>query len=350
MLALIRPAQLREGPCLVADFPELGRPCFFRDPQRQWIAWQPRELPEVLAAAERAARAGAWVGGFLTYEAAAAFDLPAVAGGQGLPLAWFAAFGAPRELLWPADSPPLTGAPLPEIDPHRYRADLERIRAWIGAGDTYQVNYTLDARLPDAIDPAALFLHLQPRHRHPYGAWIHCRPGPAGPPLDIASFSPELFLARRQGCLISAPIKGTRPRGCTVEQDAALGRELLASAKDRAEHVMIVDMVRNDLGRVCRTGSIRVPHLMELRSFPTVHHLETRVRGAVAPGMSLEEILGALFPAASITGAPKHRTMAIIRTLEQRPRGLYTGSIGIIRPGGDCIFNVAIRTVVRVGQ
>ena len=324
------------------DFPELGGPRYLDRPSQVFATAAAGEVPAVLRAAEAAARAGHWVGGFIAYEAAAAFGLAVHPPVVGIPLVWFAVYARIRPVILPSPErlPPLPSRfPVPEITPARYAQDLQAILAYIQAGDTYQVNHTFPARFPDAVDAASLFLRLYPAHRHPYSAWLQFDQGIA------ACFSPELFLDRQGERLTTAPIKGTRPRGQSAAEEHALGMAMESAAKDRAEHIMIVDMARNDLGRVCRTGTIRVPHLCERRVFPTVQHLETRVHGHLRAGIGLDQIMAALFPAASITGAPKHRTMEIIREWEQTPRGIYTGSLGLLRPGGDFTFNVAIRTL-----
>ncbi|MBF0143516.1 MAG: bifunctional anthranilate synthase component I family protein/class IV aminotransferase [Magnetococcales bacterium] len=326
---------------LLVDFAEWGAPLRFRDPMGILTTRIAGEIPELLAACEEAARNHRWVAGFLTYEAAAAFDLPVADPDPLLPLAWFGIFEAPQPAFFPP-GPPLSpwGAPIPAIPRSRYLADLARIHEHLLDGESYQVNYTLPARFAADPDPLAFFLHLQGRHRHPYAMYL------STPEVTVASLSPECFLSRRGSLLTSAPIKGTRPRSPDLQEDAALSRELRESAKERAEHVMIVDMARNDLGRIGATGSIRVERLFEERLFPSVRHLESRVHGH-DPGSSLAQVMAALFPAASITGAPRVRTMAIIREREGRPRGIYTGSLGVIRPGGDFLFNVAIRTLVQ---
>ncbi|MBF0342520.1 MAG: anthranilate synthase component I family protein, partial [Magnetococcales bacterium] len=345
----LTPARLREGICLVVDFPELGTPLLFRNPARLLEARRPEQVLPVIREAEAAARAGLWVGGFLAYEAAAAFDLPVCAppAGTDPPLAWFALFAAPPvAALYPASpSPaPFLTPPLPGISRERFEDDLAVIAERIRAGESYQVNYTLEARLPEVADPAELFLLLQQRHRFPRAMWIQ------GEGWCVASFSPEGFLERRGATLVTAPIKGTRPRSGEPSRDRRLARELELSEKDQAEHIMIVDMARNDLGRICCPGSVGVESLAARRSFSTVHHLETRVTGKLRPGVDLAEILAAMFPPASITGAPKRRTMEIIRALEQRPRGVYTGVMGLLTPDDTCWLNVAIRTVVQSGQ
>ncbi|MBF0605055.1 MAG: chorismate-binding protein [Nitrospirae bacterium] len=297
--------------------------------------------------AETASRNGAWVAGFIAYEAAGAFGLPVLPTPTGHPLVWMASFSRVQQVLLPH----LPKQPTREttiahlsLDAAQYRQDLEAILDAIGRGETYQVNHTLTATITPC-DPAKLFLHLQGLHRFPYGAWLNFGVG------RIASFSPELLIENNHGHIITAPIKGTRPRLETVVADQQLARELEDSVKDRAEHVMIVDMARNDLGRICTTGSVQVEHLCARRSFSTIHHLETRVKGRLREHVGFAEVMAAIFPAASITGAPKKRTMELIRQRERHPREIYTGSIGWLAPGSQrWRFNVAIRTVTWWGN
>ncbi|MBF0191030.1 MAG: bifunctional anthranilate synthase component I family protein/class IV aminotransferase [Magnetococcales bacterium] len=341
----VTPERLRDGVCLLIDFPELGTPLYGSQPATVLTAQRPAEVRPLIRAAEAAAADGRWVGLWLAYEAAAAFGLPVWETGDDLPLAWCAIFShPPRPALYPdpATLPPHAPTPpQPRVTRERFQRDLEAVAAHIRSGESYQVNYTLEADLDPDTDPAALFLRLQTAHRFPKAMWIQ------GESWSVASFSPELFLERRGTTLLTAPIKGTRPRGDTAARDRRLAEILEHSPKDRAEHIMIVDMARNDLGQICRTGSVGVESLAARRSFSTVHHLESRVRGEQRDGVDLEAVLEATFPPASITGAPKKATMAIIRALEQRPRGVYTGVMGLMAPGGDCWLNVAIRTVVR---
>lgn len=347
VLTTLEPKQLRDGVSLLVDFPELGAPLLFSHPLEQWVAHQISQIPELLHTAETAALAGHWVGGFLTYEAAGAFGLPVFApiiDTSALPLAWFAIFPPPQTGVYPTLDPSATlpfDPPIPTISCEHYRKNMLTIAQKIAYGETYQVNYTVESHLTTQRDPALLFLQLQMAHRFPRAVWIH------HPNWEVASWSPETFLERWGTTVITAPIKGTRPRGNNPSMDIALACALETSTKDRAEHVMIVDMARNDLGKICQTGSVTVAPLMARRSFSTLHHLESRVQGSLKPKVGLAHIMEALFPAASITGAPKHRTMEIIRELEGRVRGIYTGTMGVIRPGGDCLFNVAIRTMVR---
>lgn len=334
---------------MLVDFAELGRPLWLSRPRQVFAAHRPEEVAAVLQAAEKAADGGAWVGGFLAYEAATAFGLPVKSEPSPWPLAWFAVFDGCDPALYPAAAANALALspPAPQVSWEAYRQAIQQIGRLIHEGDTYQVNYTLPTTLHADETLADAFCRLQVAHRLPYAAWVNTGD------QQIASLSPELFLQREGGMLTSGPIKGTAPRRGDVALDQEQINRLLGSAKDRAEHVMIVDMVRNDLNRICRGVNVAPGELASRRTFSSVHHLETRVCGELRHATALPEIMAAMFPAASITGAPKYRTMEIIRDLEAAPRGVYTGAIGIIPPGGDFIFNVAIRTLTsspQVGQ
>ncbi len=266
--------------------------------------------------------------------------------------------GNPREaMLLARDQPGLDAArarlarPLPPAAPARlgrlrpvhpdghFLDGVRRIRAYEEAGDTYQVN--LSRRLTATLggEAARLADDLRAAAPAPFAALFACGAE------SVVGNSPELFLAvTADGTVETRPIKGTRPRGASPAEDRAAVADLLASPKDRAEHVMIVDLERNDLGRVCRTGSVQVAELARLVSLPTVHHLESTVRGALRPGVGLTELLAATFPGGSITGAPKRRAMQIIDELEPVPRGVYTGATGWLGAAGDLELAVAIRT------
>jgi para-aminobenzoate synthetase component I len=223
-----------------------------------------------------------------------------------------------------------------------YLRAVEKSLDYIAAGDVYQVNLAQRFAVKPPGDlayaPAALFAGLQ-RHAMPFAAYVD-----AGD-CALVSNSPECFLNLRQRQVATFPIKGTRRRGANPSTDAALARELAADPKERAEHVMIVDLERSDLGRVCRTGSVRVDAFAQVHSFPSLHHMVSQVAGELRPGVTLAEVLRGTFPGGSITGAPKIRAMQIIDELEPVTRGFYTGAIGFIG-GGDAVFNIAIRTAV----
>jgi para-aminobenzoate synthetase component 1 len=230
------------------------------------------------------------------------------------------------------------------LDPGEYARRVERIRAYIAAGDVYQVNLSMRLRAPLGGEALDLYSNLRAAQPVPFGGYFDL--GPA----QVLSNSPELFLRRRGERIETCPIKGTRRRGQTSAEDARLAAELRADPKERAEHVMIVDLERNDLGRVCRTGSVRVGRFAELVSFRTLHHLVSTVQGSLPPDVTGGELLHATFPGGSVTGAPKIRAMQIIDEVERGPRGFYTGALGWIDASGDLDLNVAIRTAVATGS
>jgi para-aminobenzoate synthetase/4-amino-4-deoxychorismate lyase len=226
-------------------------------------------------------------------------------------------------------------------NPAEYGRAIKRIKQYIAAGDTYQVNYTFDTRVSTQATPWGLYCALRNRQRVPYGAFV------ATDDVTILSFSPELFFQRRQSTIRTKPMKGTAPRGATPQEDQSLREGLARDPKNRAENVMIVDLLRNDLGRICRTGSVRVERLFELETHPTLHQMTSTVRGALRPGTSFADIMRALFPCGSVTGAPKLRTMEIIAELERGHRGVYCGALGFVAPRGRAVFSVPIRTLQR---
>ncbi|MCB9482679.1 MAG: aminodeoxychorismate synthase component I [Dehalococcoidia bacterium] len=231
----------------------------------------------------------------------------------------------------------------PNMTREAYLAAVRRAQEYVRAGDIYQVNFA--QRFSALLHGAGLDAYLQLRAASPapFAAYLDTR-GPSGG-VEVLSSSPERFLLLDGGVLETRPIKGTRPRGRTPEEDAALAEELRSSTKDLAEHVMIVDLERNDLGRVAATGSVRVPELAQLESFRQVHHLTSTIRAERRADASLEEVLRATFPGGSITGAPKVRALEIIDELEPTVRGVYTGSIGYVSAHGRLDFNIAIRTI-----
>ncbi|MFQ5877938.1 MAG: aminodeoxychorismate synthase component I [Acidobacteriota bacterium] len=224
-----------------------------------------------------------------------------------------------------------------------YLERVGRALRYIAAGDIYQVNLSHRIVCPFSGDPVTLFADLARRSPSPFSAYLD-----AGS-FQVVSASPERFLSLRDGRATSAPIKGTRPRGGTAEEDGRLARELLSSAKDRAENIMIADLVRNDLGRVCEPGSVRAERLCALESFATVHHLVSTISGRPRAGRDRVDLLRALFPAGSMTGAPKVRAMEVIDELEGEERGVYSGCVGYLSLDGSMDFSVVIRTVLCAG-
>jgi para-aminobenzoate synthetase/4-amino-4-deoxychorismate lyase len=308
------------------------------DPAGVITAHTPSEVLPALRELESASRRGLFAAGFLAYEAAAAFDPHlAVHPSPGRPLLWFQ-LGRRFSPYVPAPvRPPAPITWTPSISAADYHRAVDRVRAWIASGDTYQVNLTFRqyAEAPAAGDPP--WLHLPLAQPQGVGAYF------ATPDFVLASASPELFFKRDGARVTCRPMKGTAPRGRWPGEDEARRTALQGSAKNRAENLMITDMVRNDLGRVARPGSVTVHELFAAERYPTVWQLTSTVTAET--GAPLVDLLSALFPSASVTGAPKVRTMQIIRDLETTPRGVYTGAVGWLGPGEQARFNVAIRTV-----
>lgn len=221
-----------------------------------------------------------------------------------------------------------------------YAAAFERVMRYIRDGDCYQVNLAQRFEVRASGDPWTAYRALRAANPAPFGAYMNF---PFG---QVLSASPERFLQVRDGHVVTQPIKGTRPRADDPGLDAQRARELAASAKDRAENLMIVDLLRNDLAKNCRAGSVEVPRLFEVQSFPSVHHLVSTVTGELAPGRTALDLLRGCFPGGSITGAPKVRAMQIIEELEPHRRAVYCGSIGYIGYDGAMDTNIAIRTLV----
>ncbi len=331
---------LPDAPCVLVQ--DGARFLAFESPLRVLEARDPAALLPVLSEADAALAAGRHVAGFLAYEAAAAFGLATrTPDPDGPPLAWLGVFDAPREAEWPRppEEPPAEAGFAPALDAAGHAERLALVKRRIAAGDTYQVNLTFPMRAPLAEDPAALFARLLAVQRPLHAAWVDIGR------FAIASASPELFFSRdADGWLRARPMKGTAPRGPTAELDELQVRALAASEKQRAENLMIVDMLRNDLGRVAEVGSVETHALFEVERYPTLLQMTSEVRArSRAP---LSSLFAALFPCASVTGAPKKRTMELVAELEAAPRGVYTGAIGWAAPGGRTSWNVAIRTAV----
>jgi para-aminobenzoate synthetase / 4-amino-4-deoxychorismate lyase len=316
------------------------------------------DVDPALVAVEDAAARGLWAAGYLAYEAAPGLDptLPILPRDPAdpfapIPLVWFGLFEAATQAPSPEPGAddlsrlPSEAAWTPSIRRSRYDRSIERIHEYIAAGDTYQVNYTM--RLRSAVmgsDAERLYEHLCLAQRGSYGAYLNIGR------YSILSASPELFFRIDGRRITTRPMKGTSRRGRWSEEDDAAVERLQSSAKERAENAMIVDLLRNDLGRIARTGTVRVPRLFEPERYETVWQLTSTVVAELPDEAGLHDVLRALFPSGSVTGAPKVRTMEIIAELEDSPRGIYTGAIGYLAPpqASDprALFNVAIRTVV----
>ncbi|MBN1779658.1 aminodeoxychorismate synthase component I [bacterium] len=314
----------------------------FQDPERIISAGSIRQVLPALESIETLVHENGWhAAGFLSYEAAPAFDpaLP-VHDCPGFPLLWFGLFPS-FEILDPLPDTEHAyelGPWHTSVTRASYDRALGRIRAHLANGATYQVNYTIRLHAAFSGHPPGLFRDMIMAQQAMHGAYVDTGD------FTVCSASPELFFSLKDDVLVSKPMKGTAPRGKTHEQDMQLGGQLRSSEKNRAENVMIVDMMRNDMGRIAIPGSVEVPALFDIEKFPTVWQMTSTVSSRTRA--SVCRIIQALFPCASVTGAPKPHTMQIIRELEPSPRRIYTGAIGMIGPGRSAHFNVAIRTVL----
>jgi len=318
-----------------------GRWLRFRLPVATVVADRVEDVLPGLREVERAvAERGLHAAGWVAYEAAPAFDAAlAVRPPGALPLLGFGLFADPEPIDLPPAGAPAPGDWRPDVDAAAYARAFAEIKRRIRAGDTYQVNYSYRLRCATfAADPWQAFLALVHAQRAPFGAYV------AAGPWRLCSASPELFFRLDGARLESRPMKGTAARGRSAAEDRARRAGLLASEKERAENLMILDMARNDLGRVARPGTVEVLRLCAPEKYPTVWQLTSAV--AAETDASVAEIFAALFPPASIVGAPKARTMEIIAGLEASPRQAYTGAIGFLAPGRRAQFNVAIRTLL----
>jgi para-aminobenzoate synthetase/4-amino-4-deoxychorismate lyase len=313
----------------------------FSQPQRVISTHKVEEVAACLREVELLVTTQRWAAaGFMAYEAAPAFDTALlVQEDNSFPLLWFGLYLPPCPIDLPEPAPPQPDLHwTPSVDDGAYTATIQRIQDYIAAGDTYQVNYTYRLRTPFSGDAWPLFTGLVAAHQPEYGGYIQT--------LDwtILSLSPELFFQLKGNHIQSLPMKGTIGRALTAADDLTQGVRLQNSSKDQAENVMIVDMVRNDLARIALPGSVQVDNLFAVQRYPTLWQMVSPVHARTMA--SFCEILSALFPAASITGAPKARTMAIIKELETSPRRIYTGAIGFLLPDRRAQFNVAIRTLL----
>jgi para-aminobenzoate synthetase/4-amino-4-deoxychorismate lyase len=326
-----------------------GRSFRFRGLRNVLRAERVEDVVPVLHAVERAVARGLHAAGFVAYEAAPAFDPALVTHPPDprLPLAWFAVYEARDDVrpAWDAaDGDAEIGPWSIDVAESAYLRNVERIRALIAAGDTYQTNYTARLRAPFRGDPVALYERLCLAQRSAFCAYLDLGEG-----RTIVSASPELFFSAHGREMELRPMKGTRPRGRWAAEDRALAAELADSPKDRAENLMIVDLLRNDAGRVAEFGSVRVERLFDVERYETVHQMTSTIRARLRPDAGLADVFRALFPCGSVTGAPKVRTMQIIRDLEPSPRGVYCGAVGFVSPG-EAVFSVGIRTLLLDGD
>lgn len=365
---LLESAARRSAP--VAGVAPAADALLFLDPLRTLEARTADELRALLLALDAAAAGGLYAAGFLHYECGFLLEPKAGPVAADVPLAWFGIYDrchrydAARGGFVAGDPPQLSA--LRNVDPaaggepeasfalsyEEYAPRIAAIHDWIRSGDVYQLNFTAPYRIEAPGSLAALYGRLRQRQPAEYCAFVHGRPGER-----ILSFSPELFfrVEERDGRrrIVTRPMKGTVGRGRTTEEDRARAAWLRADEKNRAENLMIVDLLRNDLGKLARVGSVRVEDLFAVERHPTLWQMTSTVAAELPPRTSLESIFQALFPCGSITGAPKLRAMQLLRGLEAQPRGVYTGSIGYVEPGelgAQAVFNVAIRTLQMDGS
>ena len=334
------------------------RSYLFQRPLKIITAYSMEDAGRLNCQMEEALSKGLYIAGWWCYEWGYAMEprlKPLFAAKRPvIPLVWLGVFNAPLVFEHGMDDGPYiyySGAESGfkinglEIDTAKdaYLRAVSRIKEFIGAGHTYQVNYTVRGHFDFNGDPVGLYIALRARQAAPYSAFI--RTGKT----SVLSFSPELFLRRDAGDILMRPMKGTARRGKTVQEDMAIANWLKADPKNRAENVMIVDLIRNDLGRIAGSRNVRVDDLFRVERYETLFQMTSTVRSAIPQAAPWSEIFQAMFPSGSVTGAPKLRTMEIISELETSPRGIYTGAIGFISPGGKAVLNVAIRTVVLNG-
>ena len=314
----------------------------FREPLEQRAVYALDEVIPLLRGAEAAAKDGLWAALALSYEAAPAFDSALkVQPSSEFPLAWMGVFQEPSSTDFNSipNSPFRISEWEPQIDRREYRQAILSIRDFIERGDTYQINFTFPLRGYVGGNSFSCFRAIAESQGAAYSAYLDIGSH------RILSFSPELFVERRGNDLMTRPMKGTLARGRWLEEDCERVEQLRGSPKDRAENVMIVDLLRSDLGKVAETGSVKVTELFAVECLSRVLQMTSTVTAVQRPDVTLVDILRALFPCGSVTGAPKCRSMAIIKELEHRRRGVYTGAIGFMGPNGDAVFNVPIRTL-----
>ena len=320
----------------------------FGAPRERLCARTPDEVAPLLARVDALARAGAWCVGYLCYEAAGAFDEAFETHAPSdptRPLASFAVYDAPLadvSSFESADTATVGWTGGPQRD--AFDTVIAEILRAIADGEVYQVNATAPLTGTLQGEPLALFAALRRAQPNAYAAYLDFG-SDAAPDDRILSVSPELFFDWRADRLLARPMKGTAPRGATPEDDAAQSRFLRTAAKERAENLMIVDLLRNDLSRVAEPHSVRVPRLFHTEAWPTVWQMSSDVVARTRSGTTLADVFTALFPCGSITGAPKVQAMRLINDLEPEPRGIYCGAIGVVQPGGAATFNVPIRTL-----
>uniref|UniRef100_UPI000CEBBF7E aminodeoxychorismate synthase component I n=1 Tax=Blastococcus atacamensis TaxID=2070508 RepID=UPI000CEBBF7E len=337
------------GPWARFDDLRAGTALLCPPPRQVLTAVRPDQVADVLQQVSDATERGSWAFGYVAYEAASGLD-PLLPGGDaaagGLPLVWFGLCDAPvpvDPVVAPAGPAPEAVRWRPDATDSEHATAVATVRERIAAGETYQCNLTDRLRATPPGDPGELYARLALAQRGAHNAYLDL-----GRHV-VASASPELFFEWAGDEVRTRPMKGTAARGRTTAEDREQSGRLLSSTKERAENLMIVDLLRNDLGRIAEVGSVRVDELFALERYPTVWQLTSEITARVRPGTGLLDLFRALFPCGSVTGAPKQRTMELIDELEPSPRGVYCGAVGLVAPPSAPFrarFNVAIRTVV----
>ncbi len=331
--------------------PKTSKSLIFIDPVDQITLLPHHDLNDLLSffsRLEQGLKKGLYAAGWLSYEAGylliPRLNRLLLEKRPELPLGWFGLYQKPIFLKLNQVIIKNEKSPQPELflntNKESFKHAIKKIHYYIKHGDTYQINYTIKGRFNWEDDPFNLYLLLNRRQRARYSCFVRPFNG-----LEVLSISPELFFQKDGKVIWSKPMKGTAPRGQNKEEDEKKAHSLRADEKNQAENVMIVDLLRNDLGRICKTGTVSVPKLFEVEKYETLFQMTSTVKGQLKNDVSWFDIFSAIFPCGSITGAPKIRSMEIISELEKSPRGIYTGAIGYITPQNKAIFNVAIRTI-----
>lgn len=337
--------------------PSNKRSLLFFNPIQTIVAYTLEGIPALFECVEQALAEGFYAAGYLSYECGYHFErFKGISlAKQNLPLAWFGIYRKP--LIFDHETGRFDEDPQLALDDkainkttfaksvtltisqENYTAKIERIKEYIAAGETYQVNFTSKVSVPTEISSDAAFAALLSQQPVAYSAFLNIARH------QILSLSPELFFRIEQGRIITRPMKGTMPRGLDSVEDVQTAMRLQSDEKNRCEHVMIVDLLRNDIGRICEMGSVQVDDIFSVETYRTLLQMTSTVSGTLRRGLTYYDLFKGMFPSGSITGAPKIRTMEIIHELEESPRGIYTGSIGYMAPDGNAAFNVAIRTL-----
>lgn len=325
----------------------------FTEPLDIVVAWTPQEVPAALERLQVGLKGGLYAAGFFAYELGYVLE-PKLAAlmpdNRNVPLIWLGLYKAPAQMSatdvehWLAThtrsgSYAFTDVTLAWDDAH-YQQRFAEVQEKIRAGDIYQLNLTFKARFRLEGSPLTFFLDLRQKQRVAYGGIVDTGE------MTVLSASPELFIEQEGRTISTRPMKGTAPRAGTLEADGLARQHLATDVKQRAENLMIVDLMRNDIGRIAEIGSVSVTDLFTVETFKTLHQMTSGVRATLKPGVDTSELLRGIFPPGSVIGAPKIRAMELIRQLETEPRGVYCGAIGYISPEGRSLFNVAIRTAV----